>query len=448
MCATHSVIIDSDKSNYSVEELLDWKRLAENLSHKMVNSRAYTEEEIKSEVSKGSVDLLRQYAVPDGDHSGALVKMVQGIECELQDLDPRFDVKVAAEGRGVHHWITPKIPGANIQVLISGIEELEKFRRDEQALFDEGRELVIPGGNFKFVGSKLFEAINPKGVDARKAYLTIAGAVRKVSVTLYVRSESGQEIFIESFLANSRGGNVRVIVEGSCLGGALSINGAVNLNGSGARFDLNFNLRAWEGLDVLRIPGFPKVLKSLPCLSKDGYFSIDLELEGRLARLDFSQAAKATGSVDGFCYFSSTVQLARVIAAACDKPIFLLCSEVDGETRNDLAKYAEMINGPVRRKLSDSIEIRSIIGLDQSNGWDPIGVDGPHEFSLADKEGLVIEVFGQKVKTPRRTANYRNIRVAFFCDLDSKDQFGIQIYPEEGAEIEYGLVKGDKWVVL
>lgn len=449
MCANHARMIDADDSPYTVETLREWKRAAEERSNSMVNERAYSEAEVQSEALKQSADMVGRIFNPgSGDIGSVVSKVISGFESKLEDLDPRFKVEINAVGGRVHHLISPKAPDASFQVVVTGTDEIPNFREAERALFEEGRELQIPGEHFKFEGSKLFEAISPRKGEARNAVLSISGVKWTMQARLFVCNSQGRELFLEQFYVSSTSGFVRYVVEGRCLDGLFTVKGAMDRSGGPIKFDLQLDLASWRGLDVARISCVPKVIKSLGCLRDGGYFAIELEHDGMHARIDSQRSDEVSSFVESFIYIMDAVNWARTLASHCDRPVLVSDLQVDGASIRRMREYAALLVGPEKRKFTQPTKLR-FHEYDEEDLLDSgiLRVDS-HSVKITEPEGREVNIFGQLVKAPRRVFTYYGVCLNFYCDLDCGGELVAHLQPGEGSEIEFALLVEDPWMVV
>ncbi len=297
MCQTHSRLIDADDSPYPPEVLLEWKRLAEVRANGMVNKRTFTPSEASDLARNESIALLDRFTNRTGNPIESPIReMLEGYETGLESLDSRFEVEVTRKGKSLHHVITPVVDDVNIQLVISNIDDLAGFLEGEKALFDEGRELVIPSPNFEFKGSKLFEAIHQRYGGANGSSLTLGALKKPVKTNVYACDLQGHELLLESFTSYSITGAVRSVIEGTCLGGFIMLKTVVDHVGGGSKLDVTFSLESWRGMDILDIPLFFRLLKAMPYL-EGGHLIVEFEVGNDVARFNTSQSSEADAFV-------------------------------------------------------------------------------------------------------------------------------------------------------
>lgn len=449
MCQTHSKLVDADDSPYSVETLLEWKRLAEIRANEMVNKRAFTESELKSAVHTGSVELLDRWVNRTGNPIDSPInEVMEGYEVGLESLDPRFKVQANRNGKNISHVITPVSKDANVKLLISDINNLEGFLIAERALFEEGRELVIPASNFEFAGSKLFEAIHQRFDGDRQGSLTLGGVKRPIKTNFYVCDADGHEYLIDSFTSYYSSGSVRTVINGDCLSGFLFFKISIENDRSLTKLDMSFNVEAWKGLNVLDLPLFSRLERSLSYLAK-GHFIVEFEIRNDLPRFDLSQSSDIEMFVDEFVWIVSVLQKARKIAEKCEGAIVLNDLAIDENTQRYLNKYSRLMSGPVKGKRTPSMLHRGKFEFHDGFTLDDFNPEGKvNRITTIEGEGFQFDLFGQVVKAPRISACYINTESLAYCDLESRGDIMVEINTTEDTLIEYNFVEGERWEVL
>lgn len=449
MCQTHSKLVDADDSPYPVETLHEWKHLAEIRANEMVNKRAITESELNNAVHTGSVALLDRWVNRTGSPIDSPInEVMEGYEAGLESLDPRFKVQVNRSGQNISHIITPASKDADFKLLISDIENLEGFLSAEKALFEEGRELVIPASNFEFAGSKLFEAIHQKFDTSRQGSLSLSGVKRPIKTNLYACNLDGHEYLIESFTSHYGSGAVRTVIDGDCLSGFLVFKVTIENDKSLTKLDITFNLEAWKGLNILNLPLFSRLERSLSYLEK-GHFIVEFEIGNDLPRFDTSQSSDIRDFVDEFIGIVGIFQKARKIADKCEDAIILRDINIDEKTQRLLNKYSRLISGPVKGKRTPSMLCRGQFDfydgftLDNFNSEERV-----NRITMAEADGFKFELFGQTMKAPRISTTYINTESLVFCDLENRDKTMIEVNTLEETLIEYNFLEEDRWVVL
>ncbi|WP_353741883.1 hypothetical protein WHX55_01395 [Pseudomonas fluorescens] len=449
MCQTHSKLVDADDSPYPVETLHEWKHLAEIRANEMVNKRAFTESELKDAAHTESVALLDRWVNRTGNPIDSPInEVMEGYEAGLESLDPRFKVQVNRDGQQISHIITPASKDANFRLLINDIENLEGFLSAEKALFEEGRELIVPSSNFEFAGSKLFEAIHKKFDTSRAGSISLSGVKKPIKTNLYACDLDGHEYLIDSFISSYSSGAVRTVINGACLNDLLVFRVAIEGDKSLTKLDVSFNLEAWQGLNILALPLFSRLERSLSYLEK-GHFIVEFEIGNDLPRFDSSQSVDIRVFVDEFVWIIAALSKARKIAEKCEGAIILGDINIDESTQRFLNKYSRLISGPVKGKRTPSMLCRGHFKFYEGLTIDYLNPKGKvNHIIINEVDGFECNVFGQIIKAPRISTSYANIESLVFCDLDNRENTMLEVNTTEETLIEYNLLEDDHWEVL
>ena len=274
MCQTHSKLVDADDSPYTVEGLQEWKSAAEVRSNRLVNQRMFTEQESMTNARKESARMLQTF-VSKGENpvDTPITEIVKGYELALSELDSRFTVKADLENGILHHTISPASPDASFKIHIKNPNELEGYLENEQAWIEEGRPITIDSPHYSVSGSKLFEAFHQ---EAHQSSITISGKSSKIRTLLYAFNGSADH-FIAEYESHSTFGTKRIVTDGACLGGFLITHFTHDTETKSSRVELSFDLSAWEGRDITKLPYFPRLLKAIPPLT-NGHFVVEFEI--------------------------------------------------------------------------------------------------------------------------------------------------------------------------
>lgn len=445
MCRTHSVLIDADDSPYPVETLLEWKKTAELRSNQMVNQQTFSMAEVKEKARTESMDSLYSY-INRGDNPlrTPLSDIIGGYSNALSKLDPRFKVDVNTEGGIAHHTIKAVTPDAKFTVNIGNISEIDGFLDNEKALFEEGRPLTIHSPHFKFSDSKLFESIQEH---APFSSITIQGVSKPAKTNLYA-IDGDHEHFISDYTSHSTLGTKRLIIEGSCLGGFFKTKYQHDIEKNQSKFDLTYNIDAWKGKNIAKLPYFPRLAKALPPLEK-GRFVVEFELGDELVRLDSNSGDSLDEFTGTFIWLISTIQSARTIAELCDKPIILNETEIDEKTQALLNKYSRLIKGQIESTRPPSLLCDGIIELHEDVSLEKLSDEGKlNEIILSHNTPERLNLFGQVIQAPRVRINYSNTESFLYCPIDNPKAISIQVFTTDKTTIKSSLVTEDHWQII
>ncbi|MCW2097972.1 UNVERIFIED_ORG: hypothetical protein EDF86_1735 [Pseudomonas psychrophila] len=448
MCQTHSKLVDADDSAYSVATLLEWKQKAEARSNSLINQKSFTKDEVKAAVEEGTVSVLQRWVSKSADpFDTPLAEAIQGYEAGLEALDPRFKVQVDKVDGYFNHIINAAQDTVSLQLILQDLDQLEGFLEAERALFEEGRELQIPGSHFKFEGSKLFDAIHQRTHRSGQGVLTMGAPKRALTANLYVRSAQGHERAIDTFMCYYTSGSVRTVFNGTALGGFFTVNASCTHDGRDTKFNLTFNLDAWRGKNILDLPGFARLARATQNLGK-WRLVVEVEVGNNVASFDTKSSPANKEYHAQLRWLIEYLDFARKLAEHCGEHLILKTIDFDSEVYRALQKYVRLLSGPLAttRKPGwlcggaftyyDGCELSSF----KLTGVNPV-------IKLAQKEAMTFELFGQAITAPRIETFYTDVEFSLFSDLDAREKPRIELYTTEKSTITTQLHAEDSWIV-
>lgn len=448
MCQTHSKLVDADDSAYSVETLHQWKQQAEERSNRLINQKSFTEGEVKAAVEEGAISVLQRWVNKSNDPLDMpLVEVMQGYEAGLEALDPRFKVQVDKVGGSFNHIISAAQDAVSLQLMLQDLDQLEGFWEAERALFEEGRELEIPGDHFKFEGSKLFDAIHQRTHRSGLGVLRMGAVKRALTATLYVRTPEGHERAIDTFPFYYTSGSVRTVFDGTVLGGFFVVKASCAHDGSDTKFDLTFNVDAWRGRNILDLPGFARLARAAQSLGK-GCLVVEIEVGNNVASFDTKTSPINEEYHDRLRWLIKYLDFARKVAEHCTKAVILKAANFDPEVYVALRKYARLLGGPVASTRKPGWLCGGAFTYFEGNelsGFESAGV--PPVIKLSQKDATTFELFGQAITAPRIETVYTDVEICLFSDLDAREKPKIELSTTESSTITTRLQAGDSWVV-
>ena len=447
MCQTHSKLVDADDSAYSVETLLEWKQKAEARSNRLINQKSFTECEVKAAVEEGAVSVLQRWVNKSTEpFDTPLAEAMQGYESGLEALDPRFKVQVDKIGGNFSHIITAAQDTVSLQLILQDLDKLDGFLEAERALFEEGRELQIPGEHFKLEGSKLFDAIHQRIHRSGRAVLTMGAPKRAMTANLYVRTPEGHERAIDTFTCYYTSGSERMVFNGMALGGFFAVKATCAHDGRDMKFDLTFSAEAWLGKNILDLPGFARLSRATQSL-RNGRLVVEFELGNNVASFDTKSSPSNEEYHAQLRWLIEYLDYARKVAEQCTGHVILKSIDFEREVFKALRKYVKLLDGPVltTRKpgwlcggsftFYDGCELSSF----ESNASPPM-------IKLVQKDTVTFELFGQAITPPRVETIFTDVDFSLFSDLDARENPKIEFYSTEKSTITTQLQVEDSWV--
>ncbi|WP_447780613.1 hypothetical protein [Pseudomonas plecoglossicida] len=448
MCQTHSKLVDADDSAYSVETLVEWKQKAEARSNSLINRKSFTESEVKAAVEEGNVSILQRWVNKDSDPINTPIgEVMQGYEAGLESLDPRFNVRVDKHGKNYYHHISAAQENVSLQLILEDLDQLEGFWEAERALVEEGREMQIPGAHFKFEGSKLFDAIHQKVRGSGQGILTVGAPKRMLTANLYVRTPEGHERAIDTFTCYYTSGSLRTVFNGEALGGFFEVKASCAHDGSDTKFDLTFNVDAWRGKDIRDLPGFSRLARAAPYLTK-GRLVVEIEVGNNAASFDTKTSPINEEYHALLRWLIEYLGFARKVAEQCSEAIFLKNLDFDHEVYSILRKYAGLIDGPYLGTRKPGLLSKGLFDSQDKCDFSDLKTGGlPPVIKVAQKNSMSFELFGQAITPPRIETLYTGIELVAYTDLETPSQPKAEFYTTEGSTVTMQLQSGDPWIV-
>jgi hypothetical protein len=449
MCQSHSRLIDADDSSYSVEDLLEWKQKAEVRSHTLINAKSFTESELKAELEKGAVSVLQRWVNKSDDpFDTPIAEVMQGYEAGLEALDPRFKVEVDKVGGNYHHIISAAQANVSLNLILRDLDKLEGFWEAERALFEEGRQMEIPGAHVMFEGSKLFEAIHQRNHQSARSVLTLGAPKRVLTAYLYVRTAGGHEVSIDTFTCHYTSGSVRTVFDGEAMGGFFTVKASCAHDGRDTKFDLTFNAEALCGKNILDLPRFPRLVKAAEYLGKKGRLVVEIEVGNNVASFDTKTSPLSEEYHAQLRWLIEYLSFARKVAEQCSEDIILKNVEFDAEVYSIIRKYARLLSAPHCSSRAPGLLSKGEFNSQEEFGFSGFtGVGMPAVITIAQKSSITFDLFGQVITPPRIETLYTGIEVIAYSSLDDRTKPQTEFYTTAHTTVTTQLHAGDSWTV-
>ena len=448
MCQTHSKLIDADDSAYSVATLLLWKRDAEARSNALLNKKSFTEKELNKAVDAGAVSMLQRWVNQSGDPLNTpIVELMKGYESNLNDLDPRFVIEVNKVGNTYTHVIQAAQNDVNINLVLQNLDQIDGFWSAKKAFLEEGRELLIPAKHFELRGSKLFDAIR-QTTGWSQGVLSIGRVKKSIAANLYLRTEKGQEVFIESFTCHYTSGKVCTVFEGTALEGFISVKALCSHEGESHKFDLTFNVEAWKGKNLLELPRFSRLLKAAKLMA-EGRLVFEFEVGSDAAAFDSTVSAGTENFHELLQWIIFYLDVARKIAERCHEPILLKEVDFDYDLYVEMKKYAKLFPGPIYTHRTPGMLCEGRFDYYEGFTLDSFGANGfPDSVKLLQQSHVLIKLLGTSIRAPRIESFYTNTNTIFFSDIEDRSKPRLEIHTTPATDIMIQIHPEDAWVVL
>ena len=449
MCQTHSKLIDADDSAYSIETLKEWKKTAENRSNEQLNKKSFTESELKVATEKSAFSVMNRWVNRSEDPLDTpIAEIFGGYKEDLEALDSRFTVEIDKIGKSINHTIQAAQENVQLKFIIEDLDKLQGFWEAEKALFEEGRELEIPGNHVKIEGSKLFDAIHKKANSSGQGYLKIGAVKKSLSATLFIRNDEGQERIVDTFPFNYTSGSIRTVFEGKALGGFFSINASCLHDEKRTIFNITFDLYAWVGKSVRELPKFALLDRAAELLAK-GRLVVEMEVFGNIITFDTSSTPMNENFHEELRWLIHCISLARQVSELCKKDIITAESILDVKTFVTIENYLRLSKGPIPIKVTPGFLCEGKLSShDQLASKELENQTSLLIIKSVETEPTVFNIFGTKVLAPRLVTTYEKLGCTYFTDLESPSNPKLNIYAIDSTSASVALETNDTWDVL
>lgn len=268
-CATCADIIDRDDASYTADDLHRVKADAEWLASTRAGKPPGSELpalRTKPAIQRAVEVFCRQEAA------------------RQERLDPRFKVTVRMGASGPVYEVAAK--DAVEAQLVVNMKDKERQVEALRDFFSYGGEEVFDGSDLRMEGSPLFQTGE---VPATRWQLS--STPRPITMTVVLEDTATSSLFLE-FNGTSTQGSKGVRLRGTTFGGLLAATLTADYSGDYTDFRFDFNLQAWAGKPVRRLPHFARVQQIIHLLASPTRMHIQCTHEGVETEL-------GTGVVDG-----------------------------------------------------------------------------------------------------------------------------------------------------
>lgn len=441
LCQNHARLIDVDVEAYPVRLLREWKVLALKRAAAMVGQKSITEQEMRAEVRKESGLTLASFLGRNENPIQTPVSdILSGYEHGLSKLDPRFEVKAVATSECISHTITAIEPGTKLKIQIKNINEVNNLQQSAKEFFEEGCDFSLHSSNFQILGSPLFDEI---GKEMKDAYLTFSSDKHLIRTNLYISSNTGQELLLDTFDSHGTFGSKRLVAHGKALGGYFQLKLTYLFENNTATLEITTDASAWVGRDVMKIPYYARQEKALQWMDY-GELIVEFEIGDELPRFTSSNMPNGDAFLSHYYWIIKTIAKCRILAKKLPTPLIIKALRISQEDYDQLTKYCELINGKIitnrepglisKVDLDDSPEIRKLINTPR---------DELVPVTVTEMEGTRFEVLGQTIKAPKMSINIAPVYTAFFSPLPAGTPEKMAVYAANDCTDEIILINED-----
>jgi len=427
LCEIHAKEIDiSDNGNYKYtkEELLNWKKQAENKTRKLLGEKIPSEED--------AVNLLK--ATFTGESPSFLANAIHNVcsasDSALEKLDPRFSVVSTYDGNNITTELSALEP---VEVVLKIKPEFSaEYSRKMTKFTNHGKALEIDASGISFEGSKLLEEIlNGSGT------FSILKEKKKIKQKIWITDPKTNIVDQFDDLEGEvvAGTKTFTMVASNCndlikttLEGKFSKNSKLKMS-------INLNTKRWEKLDIRELPFFDKIYEFYNKINKGWLISTSIEYEGK-------QTLKTSGIRLGesklFCpvmSFLHYTNYCRVIVNKIPHPVFYTNDiSFTAEEFNNIKYIAKIVEGKIQfnneTRVNDSIAKVSItlsteIDIDYIQEVKTIKIEEPQED---------IKLFETTIILPSKVYYFSNIKAEITSPKNSYtkgDKINVIIMPDE-----------------
>lgn len=361
LCNNHARIIDSDEIKYPPELLENWRSETEKYVEENIGKPLISEEEANNQSNNNIANFF--IGEDFSTLSNATAKMASHIDSKISALDPRFTVKTDIIDSQVTRYISAKAHDVSVTLNISEehskefVEKFDKFK-------NFGQDFEFSTEKVSVDGSELFKKIidnAPKG-----SKITWSAPECILDGELYA-SDGDNSIFLGGFKAKFQRQKDLDVLTASALKGFIvmrSLHG--NPNGQ-MKCQYSFDFSKWVGIDIQKIPFFPKLKKILPTLSTGGnlFSEINGGDAGPLIAGD-TKFLTDRSPLNDLLFMLTYVDCARTISKALSTPLTFDHFHSDQEGLNELCEISSLLATPTELK-GDEINQRASVTLIHNN---------------------------------------------------------------------------------
>jgi len=267
LCQSCAKKIDNDVNSFTIERLNLWKTLSEEEANKAIGTRVLDEQSASDMLAMALSGFPKKFI------AGTIKNSHTASNKSLEQLDPRFSVNSIYDGENTKFTLRVKetVP-LKIKVKNSG-----DYKRDYHKLISKGESLQINIKDIDLSGSPLIDQItnNQEGI------VTVSS--QEIDVVMILKINNG-DISMSEAVGDVQGklsyGQKALTFRGECLSGMLKVKAVFPRKGEVTNIRISTDFDKWQGLDVLKLPYFNKLLSLYNKLTSGWGISFVVEVYG------------------------------------------------------------------------------------------------------------------------------------------------------------------------
>ncbi|WP_313210714.1 hypothetical protein [Stutzerimonas nitrititolerans] len=393
LCQSCSRLIDTDEFRFPAELLHDWKVKAEQRSTKLVGQRFISQDQHDSGVRR-SIGQAIAHHVAGYQHplDTPILETINGYAHNLEELDPRFHVKVSTVNNALVHKLYAR-EDFSIQMHFQNTPEIAASLK---SLHETGEPIELPSSSFSFSGSPLLESIVNRGEIAK---LTIGGTYETYDARFAVSDGMSQRVNICNLKAQALRGNKSFSLSGVGLEGFFSFRYEISRDTYQSKLTYNFDTNQWQQKRLSELAHFARLLRIKEHLQNNPASSFLLTVLTDEDDINFAHSRdKQESFIVHFCFLINHIHNVRQLLLDHPSAIFET-KEISHDTDALVQRYIELEQGSqiTNYEANKPICRIPIIDIDETILRNLIDAKGPLRINEKARE---VTLLGNKVLCP------------------------------------------------
>lgn len=361
LCNNHARLIDADENKFSSELLRRWKSDTENFVEGNIG---------KSLISREEADVLANSQMANlfigndfNSLSSSAEKVVGHIDSLISSIDPRFSVRTDIVKGKVKRYISA-IENDVLVTLKVGAEHPKEFAKKFYNFQNLGEDFEFSAEKIDAEGSDLFKKMFDTAPKGSKIFLRAPESF--MDGELYV-SDGENSISLGGFKAKFKRQKGLNVMTAKAVKEFVVMRNIHGHPSGQMTCSLLFDFSKWEGIDVNKIPFFPKLRKIMPLIVRGGNFvqEIDGGESGLLISGD-TKTLKSRSQLNNLVLILTHLDYARIIAKALDISLTFKLFSSNKEELHELSELSSMFIEPIEL-IGDQINEHSYITIVNSD---------------------------------------------------------------------------------